>query len=455
MYKEEITFPKDFAWGAATASYQIEGAADEDGKGKSIWDEFSHTAGKIADGLTGDVACDHYHRYEEDINLMAMMNIKNYRMSLAWPRILPLGTKAGGVNDKGLDFYDKLIDTLLEKDIMPWVTLFHWDLPAELQHKGGFANRETIDAFCEYTDAATRRLGDRVKNWMTFNEPWVYSFCGHFQGVHAPGIKDIKTTLATAHNIMVAHGKSMPIIRANVPGAKAGIVNNLAWIESATHKSEDIDAARRWDLAFNKWFLDPIFGKGYPEEMVKWYGDKMPEIKADDFETMSVPNDFLGVNYYTRRLVAYDPNDNHIKAKQVYRAHIQRAEFEEWEIHPESLYNVLIRIKEEYGNIPVYISENGTTCIDEKVSDDGCVHDPVRVEYFRRHFAAAWQAIQEGADVRGYLIWSFCDNFEWGFGYSKRFGVVYIDYENDLRRIIKDSGHFFADVCRKNGFIVT
>ncbi|MDR2901321.1 MAG: beta-glucosidase [Treponema sp.] len=455
MYKEEIRFPANFAWGAATASYQIEGAANEDGKGKSIRDEFSHTPGNIADGLNGDVACDHYHRCDEDINLMAMMNIKNYRMSLAWPRILPEGTKASGVNDKGLDFYDRLIDKLLAKDITPWVTLFHWDLPATLQHKGGFANRETIHAFCEYTDIATKRFGDRVKNWMTFNEPWVYSFCGHFQGVHAPGIKDLRTTLATAHNIMVAHGKSIPIIRANVPNAKAGIVNNLAWIESATHKKEDVDAARRWDLAFNKWFMDPIFGKGYPEEMVKWYGDLMPKIEADDFETMSVPTDFMGVNYYTRRLVAHDPNDSHIQAKQVYRAHIPRAEFEEWEITPESLYNVLIRIKEEYGNIPVYISENGTTCVDEKISDDGCVHDPVRVEYLRRHFAAAWQAIQEGADVRGYLLWSFCDNFEWGFGYTKRFGVVYIDYENDLRRIIKDSGHFLAEVCGKNGFSIT
>jgi beta-glucosidase len=454
MYIEDIRFPKDFAWGAATASYQIEGAVNEDGRGKSIWDDFSHTPGKVDGGNTGDVACDHYHRYEEDINLMAMMNVKHYRMSLAWSRILPKGTKAGGINEKGLEFYDKLIDKLLEKNITPWVTLFHWDLPAALQQKGGFANRETIDAFCEYTDIVTRRYGDRVKNWMTFNEPWVFSFCGHHSGVHAPGVKDLKTTLAVAHNILVAHGKSMPIIRANVPGVKAGIVNNLAYIESATNKPEDIDAARRWDLAFNKWFLDPLFGKGYPEEMVQWYGDKMPQIEADDFETIAAPADFLGINYYTRRLVAYDAHDNHIKAKQTYRPHIQRAEFEEWEIYPEGLYHILIRIKEEYGNIPVYISENGTTCVDEKISDDGCVHDPVRVDFFRRHFAATWQAIQEGADARGYFVWSFCDNFEWGFGYSKRFGVVYIDYQNDLRRIIKDSGHFLADVCQKNGFIV-
>jgi beta-glucosidase len=246
----------------------------------------------------------------------------------------------------------------------------------------------------------------------------------------------------------------MPIIRANVPGAKAGIVNNLAWIEAATHKQEDIDAARRWDLAYNRWFMDPLFGKGYPEEMVKLYGDAMPEIQSGDFETIAAPADFLGVNYYTRRLVAFDPEDSHIQAKQVYRAHIPRAEFEEWEINPEGLYHTLIRIKEEYGNIPVYISENGTSCLD-RVSDDGCVHDPVRVEFLRRHFAAVWQAIQEGADARGYFVWSFCDNFEWGFGYSKRFGVVYIDYERNLRRIVKDSGHFLADVCGRNGFDIT
>lgn len=455
MYKEDIRFPKDFAWGAATASYQIEGAANEYGKGKSIWDEFSHIEGNISDGTTGDTACDHYHRYEEDVDLMSMMGIKNYRMSLSWPRIFPGGTKCAGLNIQGLDFYDRLIDKLLEKNITPWVTLFHWDLPAALQHKGGFASRETIDAFCEYADTAARRFGDRVKNWMTMNEPWVFSFCGHFQGCHAPGIKDLKTTLAAAHNILTAHGKSIPIIRANVPGARVGIVNNLAWIESASHKQEDIDAARRWDLAFNRWFLDPIFGREYPEEMVTWYGDLMPKIEADDFKTMAAPADFMGINYYTRRLVAFDPNDSHIKAKQAYRAHVLRAEFEEWEVHPEGLYNILIRMKEEYGNIPIYISENGTSCLDEKVADDGCVHDPGRVDFLRRHFAAAYQAIQEGADVRGYFTWSFCDNFEWGFGNSKRFGVVYIDYENNLRRVIKDSGHFLSDVCCNNGFTVS
>lgn len=451
MYSEQLKFPEKFIWGAATAAYQIEGASDEDGKGKSIWDVFSHTPGKIEDGRNGDVACDHYHRYREDAQLMETLEIANYRMSLSWPRIFPEGQ--GRVNEKGLAFYDRLIDSLLEKGITPWVTLFHWDLPAALQEKGGFANRDTIDHFCAYTDAVTRRYGDRVKNWMTFNEPWVFSFCGHLAGVHAPGVKDLPTALAVAHNILVAHGKSLPIIRSNVTAARAGLVNNLAWIESASDRTEDVDAARRWDLAYNKWFMDPLFGKGYPDEMVNWYGDRMPAVMAGDMEAIASSADFLGINYYTRRLVAANPADGHIGAKQVYRPYLARAEFEEWEVNPEALYKLLIDVRKNYGNIPIYISENGTSGAD-KIADDGCVHDPSRVEFLRRHFAAAWQAIQDGCDVRGYFVWSLCDNFEWGFGFTKRFGIIYTDYDKSCRRIIKDSGHFFADVCANNGFRV-
>jgi beta-glucosidase len=289
---------------------------------------------------------------------------------------------------------------------------------------------------------------------MTFNEPWVFSFCGHHSGVHAPGEKNIDTTLAVAHHILLAHGKSVPVIRANVKDARAGIVNNLAWIESASASIVDVDAARRWDLAFNKWFMDPLFGKSYPEEMVRWYGAHMPKIRDGDMQTIAAKTDFLGVNYYTRRLVAYDPAESHIAAKQVYRPFIARAEFDEWEINPESLYKLLIDVKKTCGNIPVYISENGTSGADT-VSDDGCVHDPVRVEYLRRHFAAAWQAIQDGCDVRGYFVWSLYDNFEWGFGFNKRFGVVYTDYAHGLRRIVKDSVHFLSSVCADNGFAVT
>jgi beta-glucosidase len=451
MYGETLRFPAGFAWGASTAAYQIEGSPDADGKGKSVWDDFTRVPGNVADGRTGDVACDHYRRYGEDIALMKSLNVGNYRMSVAWTRVLPEGT--GSVNRAGLDFYDRLVDGLLENGVTPWITLFHWDLPSALQKDGGFANRKTVDAFLSYADAVTRSLGDRVKNWMTFNEPWVYSFCGHLYGVHAPGVKDLAAALAVAHNILVAHGKSIPVIKANVKDARVGIVNNLAWIEPASDRVEDVDAARRWDLAFNKWFMDPLFGRPYPEEMVAWYGARMPKVEVGDMAAIATRSDFLGINYYTRRLVAANPADAHIGAKQVYRPYFPRAEFEEWEINPEALYRLLVDVRKSYGDISIYISENGTSGAD-RVSGDGCVHDPVRVDYLRRHFAAAWQAIADGVDVRGYFVWSLYDNFEWGFGFTKRFGVVYTDYENGLRRIVKDSGHFFADVSANNGFAV-
>jgi beta-glucosidase len=451
MYEEFLPFPRDFAWGAATASYQIEGAVDEDGRGKSIWDVFAHIKGNTADGESGDVACDHYHRYKEDVELMRYLGVKNYRCSIDWPRIFPSGS--GEVNRKGLDFYDRLFDACLENGITPWVTLFHWILPQTLQEKGGFANRDCVDRFCDFTDTVTAHFGGRIKNWMTFNEPWVYAFCGHLNAAHAPGLKDLPTALSVAHNILLAHGKAMLVIKKNVPGAKAGIVNNLAWVESATNKQEDVEAAKRWDLAFNRWFMDPLFGRGYPDEMVSWYGKNTPQIKDSDFEQMASPMDFLGVNYYTRRLVSYAPEDSHIKAKQVYRPYIKRAEFEEWEIFPEGLYKVLVNIKEQYGNIPAYVTESGASLLD-RVSEDGCIHDPDRIEYYRRHFAAAWQAIQEGSDLRGYFVWSLYDNLEWGFGYTKRFGFVYVDRKNNLKRIIKDSGHFIASVFEKNGIKV-
>ncbi len=451
MYSEFLKFPEQFVWGAATAAYQIEGAHDADGKGPSIWDTFSHSPGAIADGKNGDTAVDHYRRFGEDIALMAHLGLRHYRLSLSWPRILPEGS--GRVEPRGLDFYDRLADALLSAGITPWVTLYHWDLPQALQDRGGWGNRDTAAAFLEYADAATRRLGDRVKNWMTFNEPWVASICGNLYGAHAPGLKDVATTLAAAHGMLLAHGKSVPVLRANVPNARVGIVNNLAWVEPAGGSEEDRAAARRWDGAFNRWYMDPLFKGAYPQDMLDWFGPLAPEIRGGDLEAMAAPTDFFGLNYYTRRLVAHDRDDRFIRAKQVYRPYAYRAEFEEFEDWPEALYRVLIRLKEEYGNLPVYVTENGTTTADV-LGDDGCVHDPVRVDYLRRHFAAAHQALAEGCDLRGYFVWSLVDNFEWGFGFSKRFGLVYVDYEDALRRIPKDSARFYADVIRRNGFTV-
>ncbi len=451
MYSDVLVFPKDFAWGTATASYQIEGGVHEGGRGESIWDVFSHTPGKIADARTGDVAVDHYHRYPEDIALMHTLGLKNYRLSIAWPRIIP--DKSGAIEQRGLDFYDRLIDTLLEAGITAYATLYHWDLPQWLQERGGWADRTTVDAFLSYTEAVVHSLGDRVQHWMTLNEPWVATFCGNLNGAHAPGIRDVKTALQVAHHMLLAHGRAVEVIRREAPHANVGIANNLAWVESATSKREDILAAERWDDAYNRWFMDPLFKGSYPERLVEHYGSLMPTISSGDMEAIAAPIDFLGVNYYTRRLVACDAEDGFIQAKQVYRSHVGRAEFEEFEIWPEGLYKVLVRVKEEYTDLPLYVTENGTTVMDT-VSEDGCVHDPDRVGYLRDHFAAVHQAIREGCDVRGFFVWSLLDNFEWGFGFTKRFGIVYVDYDDDLRRILKDSAHFVAQVLRSNSLTV-
>ncbi|HOJ98903.1 MAG TPA: GH1 family beta-glucosidase [Termitinemataceae bacterium] len=451
MYKTFLQFPKDFIWGAATAAYQIEGAWNEDGRGPSIWDTFSQNSANIADRQPGNVAVDHYHRYQEDIELMRFLGIHNYRMSLSWSRIFPEGR--GRVEQRGLDFYNRLVDSLLSADIKPWITLYHWDLPQALQDQGGWTNRDTVAAFAEYVDQVTRSLGDRVKHWMTFNEPWVASICGNLLGVHAPGSKDIQTTLAVAHGMLLGHGMGSRIVKTNVRDSMVGIVNNLAWIEPATNTETDRAAAHRWDGAYNRWFMDSIYKGSYPEDMLTWFGRLVPEIRQDDMKLISTPTDFLGLNYYTRRLVHYDPENPFIQANQTYRSHTPRAEFEEFEDWPEGLYHTLCRIRDEYGNPPVYITENGTTTLDE-ISDDGCVHDPVRVDYLRRHFSAAHQAITEGCQCKGFFVWSLLDNYEWAFGFTKRFGLVFVDYTDNLHRIPKDSAHFFRQVIRKNGFTI-
>jgi beta-glucosidase len=345
---------------------------------------------------------------------------------------------------------------MLERGIRPYATLFHWDLPQALQDRGGWASRGTIDAYLAYVDLATRRLGDRVKDWMTINEPWVYSFCGHLFGAHAPGLRDLKTTLAVAHNLLVAHGRALPIVRANVSGASVGIVNNLEWVEPATDGPEDVAAARRHDGAFNRWFLDPIFGRGYPADMVEWYGADMPRMEPGDLETMAAPVDFLGVNYYTRRIMRADPagrgteGRSVLAALQVHWPFSPRADFEEWEIAPEGLYRLLLRVAREYSPAALFVTENGMSWPDAP-SPDGGVHDPLRVSYIARHLAAVRQAIDDGAPVKGYFLWSFMDNFEWSFGYTKRFGMTWVDFATQ-ERILKDSGMWYAAAARAGGF---
>ena len=449
-----LRFPEGFVWGTATAAFQIEGSWQEDGKGESIWDRFTARPGSTADGKNARVACDHYHRFQEDLDLARKLAPGAYRFSISWPRIVPCGV--GPVNPKGLAFYDRLVDAMLARGIRPFATLFHWDLPQVLQDGGGWTSRATVEAFVNYADVVTRRLGDRVKNWMTHNEPWVVAFVGHLFGGHAPGLRDLRTALAAAHGILLSHGKAVPVIRANVPGARVGIVHNLEWVEPASPRAEDVAAAGRHDGAFNRWFLDAVFRGSYPEDLLSWYAGDAPEVKPGDMEAIAAPLDFLGVNYYTRRVMAHDPGaraaggHGFMDARQVYWPFVPRAHFEEWEIAPEGLYRTLLRVSREYQPAFMYVTENGTSLPDAP-GPDGAVRDPARIRYLARHTAAVHQAIADGADVRGYFLWSLLDNFEWGFGFTKRFGIVWVDYATQ-KRVVKDSGRWYAETARRNGF---
>jgi beta-glucosidase len=452
--KDFLEFPPGFTWGTATAAYQIEGAAAADGKGESVWDRFAATPGKIADGSDGRVACDHYHRYAADLDMMKDLGLHAYRFSLSWPRVIPDGR--GAVNPKGLDFYERLVDGMLARGIRPFATLFHFDLPQALHEAGGWARRETVDAYVRYADVVARRLGDRVQDWMTHNEPWVFAFVGHLFGDHAPGVKDLRTALATAHGLLLSHGLAVPVIRAASAGARVGIVHNLEWVEPASTGEADVAAARRHDGAFNRWFLDPVFRGSYPEDMLAWYGADAPATGAEDMKIIATPTDFLGVNYYTRRIIANDPagrgtaGRSVLAARQVHWPFVPRADFEEWEIAPEGLYRVLLRVAQEYRPGFMYVTENGTSLPDVP-GPDGAVRDPVRLRYVARHAAAVLQAVRDGADVRGYFLWSFMDNFEWGFGFTKRFGITWVDHATQ-KRVLKDSGRWYSQAARDNGF---
>ncbi len=430
-------FPDGFLFGTATASYQIEGAVDEDGRGKSIWDTFSHTPGKIMNGDTGDVACDHYHRFREDVGLMRELALDAYRFSIAWPRVIPEGV--GQVNRKGLDFYDALVDELARNGIRPFVTLFHWDLPQALQDKGGFADRDIVEAFRDYAAVIRDALGDRVKDWITLNEPSVYSFMGHVLGVHAPGLNDPAAAAAVAHHLLLAHGAAVDVLRED-PEASVGTTLNLTAVQPATDSAEDEEGARYADALYNRVFLDPIFGRGYPAEMREVF-PPVPEEPGDQ-DAIARPLDFLGINYYTRLLARGEPNSP-LKFTPV--SGPGPVTEMGWEVYPEGLEQVLRRVWNDYRPGKIFVTENGAAFADP-VPQDGQVHDPERVSYLKSHLEAVLDAIEEGVDVGGYFCWSLLDNFEWSFGYSKRFGLIYVDYSTQ-RRFIKDSGKFYSAVA--------
>lgn len=441
-----LQFPDGFLWGAATASYQIEGAWNEDRKGESIWDRFSHTPGKVLHGDTGDVACDHYHRWKDDIQLMAELGLRVYRFSISWPRVLPEGK--GEVNPAGLDFYSRLVDGLLAESIQPFVTLYHWDLPQALQEEHGWANRDIVYWFQEYADVVSRRLGDRVRGWITHNEPWVVAFQGYHTGRHAPGIQDLRTAIQTSHHLLLSHGLAVPILRRDsARDTQVGITLNLSPIHAATDSEADQAAASRHDGYLNRWFLDPLFKGSYPEDMLEQYAEDAPVVEAGDMGAVRVPVDFLGVNYYTRTVVQAHPKGGFLQASRVQPEGSDYTEMD-WEIYPDGMYELLTRLRDEYGGPVMYVTENGAAFADELVDDS--VEDPRRVAYLRDHFAAAWRAIEQGVALHGYFLWSLMDNFEWALGYSKRFGIVYVDYETQ-RRIPKASALWYKEVIARNG----
>ncbi|MFF2231817.1 GH1 family beta-glucosidase [Streptomyces anulatus] len=436
--------PADFTWGVATAAYQIEGAVAEDGRSPSIWDTFSHTPGTIDGGDTGDVACDHYHRVPEDIGLIKQLGADAYRFSVAWPRVVPGGD--GPVNKAGLDFYDRLVDGLLEAGVTPFATLYHWDLPQALQDRGGWTVRETSEHFAAYASHVVERLGDRVKDWATLNEPLCSAWIGHLEGRMAPGLTDLTAAVRASYHLHLGHGLAVRAIRAASSDARVGIVNNLSPIEPASTGEADLAAARRADGHINRWWLDPILGRGYPQDMVEEYGVELP-VRPGDLETIAAPLDWLGLNYYFRQVVTADPDGTAPHAKQV-SVPGARLTHMDWEVHAEGLEQLLLRLTGEYGVQRIYVTENGSA-YEDVVAADGSVHDPERVRYLEEHLAACARAVVKGAPLAGYFAWSLMDNFEWAYGYDKRFGLVHVDYATQ-RRTVKSSGRRYAELVREH-----
>ena len=435
----KYNFPPKFIWGTATASYQIEGAWNEDGKGESIWDRFSHTPGKVTNGDTGDIACDHYHRYPEDVALMRQLGLKAYRFSVSWPRVLPSGY--GRVNQPGLDFYDRLTDALLAANIEPFITLYHWDYPQSLHETGGWINRDNLGYFADYSAILAKRLGDRILRWTTFNEPGVVAWDGYVSGEHAPGEKDMTKARQVAHNLMVAHGLAVQAIRGVNPNLEVGIVLSQWGLDPASEDPDDIAAAEHAWNAGETTFLHPLFKGHYHPETIDAVEGSLPDIKSGDMALISQKLDFLGINCYSRSVIS---------ATKGRLNKIPGSEYTDmgWEVCAPTFRRLLVRINRDYQLPPIYITENGAAFKD-KVMPDGKIHDDRRLDYLRQHFIQTRLAMQDGVDVRGYFVWSLLDNFEWGHGFSKRFGIVRVDFDT-LKRTTKDSGDWYSKVISTN-----
>lgn len=447
-----LTFPDSFLWGVAASAYQIEGAAREDGRGESIWDRFSHQPYRTLNGDTGDVACDHYHRMPEDVAMMAELGIPCYGFTVAWPRILPEGR--GRVNQKGLDFYNRLVDTLLEHGIRPKVTLFHWDLPQVLQDEGGWPNRDCPDWFADYARVVFDALSDRVDLWATINEPWVAAFIGYGMGIHAPGIQDAAQAYQAAHHLNLAHGKAVQLFREGGYKGEIGYVLNLNGLLPGSDRPEDIEATQRLYDETHSFFLDPVFRGTYPEALFSWLGTQAPKVHDGDLDIIQTPIDFLGINHYNTDLVFYDVMSTHwLKVRSVpYSAPGWGQTEMGWGINPPGIKREIMNVVERYGNPKIIITENGCAMPDEP-DENGFVADWNRIFFLKAHLQQVHEAIQEGANVQGYFVWSILDNFEWERGYSRRFGLVRVDYET-LRRIPKQSAYWYGDVIRENALTI-
>jgi beta-glucosidase len=451
----EVAFPPAFRWGAATAAYQIEGAADEDGRTPSIWDTFSRTPGKVRNGDTGDIAADHYHRMREDVALMAGLGLTDYRFSVSWSRVQPTGR--GPAVQKGLDFYRALVDELLAKGIRPVLTLYHWDLPQELEDAGGWPQRDTAQRFAEYTGLVAQALGDRVRTWTTLNEPWCAAFLGYAEGVHAPGRREPEAALRAAHHLNLAHGLAVGVLRETTrPSAEVSLTLNLAAVRPLTAGAADADAARRVDALANRIFLDPVFHGHYAADLradtarlTDW-----SFVRDGDLAVISRPVDSLGINYYTPTVVAagshplpspWPAAQDHVRFVPAPGPRTAM----DWPVDADGLYEVLTRLRDELPGTPLLVTENGAA-YDDYADPAGQVHDPERIAYLRAHLEAVHRAMAAGADVRGYFLWSLLDNFEWAYGYSKRFGLVHVDFASQ-RRTPKDSARWYADVVAHRG----